>query len=107
MAAAVLICGAEIVIPLPFSVRRDEIEPTIVTSSPSRIQTVPRPITTRQWNRDHGRRSRRAGIRVLRTPWIVLMATFCPGATAPNLRRGNLDHVLACRALGHRFRFWS
>ena len=36
--------------------------PTIVTSSPSRIQTVPRPITTSQWNRDHGRRSSRAGI---------------------------------------------
>ena len=35
---------------------------TIVTSSPSRIQTVPRPITIIQWNRDQGSRSRRAGI---------------------------------------------
>jgi hypothetical protein len=35
------------------------------------------------------------------------MATFCPGPTGLNLRAGNLDHVLACRALGHRFRFWS
>ena len=36
----------------------------IVTSSPSRIQTIPRPITTRQWNFDHGSRSSRAGILV-------------------------------------------
>ena len=35
--------------------------PTIVTSSPSRIQTVPRPITIIQWKRDHGSRSRRDG----------------------------------------------
>src|SRR4051794_40178639 len=35
--------------------------PTIVTSRPSRIQTVPSPITTIQWNRDQGSRSSRAG----------------------------------------------
>ena len=37
----------------------------IVTSSPSRIQTIPSPITTRQWKLDHGSRSSRAGIRGL------------------------------------------
>src|SRR3954470_11349422 len=42
--------------------------PTIVTSSPSRIQTVPSPITTIQWNFDQGRRSRRDGIRVSIVP---------------------------------------
>ena len=44
------------------------IAPTIVTSSPSRIQTVPSPITIRQWKRDHGSRSSRAGmfVRILR-----------------------------------------
>ena len=50
--------------PLPFSVSRSPMLPTIVTSSPSRIQTVPRPITTIQWKRDQGSRSRRAGMRV-------------------------------------------
>src|SRR4051812_14215912 len=38
--------------------------PTIVTSRPSRIQTVPRPITIRQCQPAQGRRSRRDGIRV-------------------------------------------
>jgi hypothetical protein len=32
--------------PLPFSVSRSAMLSTIVTASPSRIQTVPRPITT-------------------------------------------------------------
>ena len=54
--------------PLPVSVSRAAIAPTIVTSSPSRIQTVPRPITTIQWNRDQGRRSSRAGMRVRIVP---------------------------------------
>ena len=36
--------------------------PTMVTSSPSRIHTVPRPTTTSQWNFDQGRRSIRAGM---------------------------------------------
>ena len=66
--------------PLPGSVRRDAIEPTIVTSSPSRIHTVPRPMTTSQWNRDHGSRSRRAGIVGLdRAPsrrWYSLAAYY-------------------------------
>src|SRR4051794_41623674 len=56
-------------IPLPDSVRRGAIAPTIVTSRPSRIQTVPRPTTIRQWKRAHGSRSRRLGI------WV---RTTCP-----------------------------
>ena len=54
--------------PASFSVRREAIEPTIVTSSPSRIQTVPRPIITIQWKRDHGSRSSRAGTWVSTVP---------------------------------------
>src|SRR4051794_28833729 len=54
-------------IPLPDSVRRGAIAPTIVTSRPSRIQTVPRPTTIRQWKRAHGSRSRRLGIWVRTT----------------------------------------
>ena len=50
--------------PLSFSVRRAAIEPTIATSRPSRIQTVPSPMTTIQWKRDQGSRSSRAGTRV-------------------------------------------
>ena len=60
--------GASISMPLPGSVRRGAIAPTIVTSSPSRIQTVPRPMTMRQWNLAHGSRSSRAGtlVRIVR-----------------------------------------
>src|SRR4051812_17087509 len=54
--------------PLPVSDSRDAIEPTIVTSSPSRIQTVPSPTTTRQWNFAQGSRSSRAGIFVVIVP---------------------------------------
>ena len=63
--------------PLSFSVSRAAIEPTIVTSSPSRIHTVPRPITTSQWKRDHGSRSSRAGIAFVS---IVLTARRYPAA---------------------------
>ena len=55
-------------IPEPASVKRGAIAPTIVTSSPSRIQTVPSPTMMRQWNVDHGRRSSRAGMFV-RITW--------------------------------------
>src|SRR3954451_8829965 len=50
--------------PDPFSGRREEIVPTIVTSRPSRIHTVPSPTSTIQCQRDQGSRSSRAGIRV-------------------------------------------
>ena len=60
--------------PLPGSVRRDATLPTMVTSRPSRIQTPPRPMTTRQWNRDHGSRSSRAGMCVSIVPvWTLLL----------------------------------
>jgi hypothetical protein len=42
-------------------VSRSPIEPMIVTSSPSRIQTVPNPMITIQCHFAQGRRSRRAG----------------------------------------------
>ncbi len=38
--------------------RASDIEPTMVTSSPSRIQTVPSPITISQCHRAHGSRTR-------------------------------------------------
>ncbi len=40
--------AAEIPTPAPFSPIRPEMLPTIVTSSPSRIHTVPSPMITRQ-----------------------------------------------------------
>src|SRR3984957_12901732 len=42
-------------------------DPTIVTSSPSRIQAMPSAVTTSQWKRLHGRRSSRAGTSVSNT----------------------------------------
>ena len=77
-------------IPEPFSVSREEIVPTIVTSSPSRIHTVPRPISTIQCQRAHGSRSSRAGIFVSMirpsAAMSVAMGRGVPGAP----RRGNL-----------------
>src|SRR4051812_10009739 len=64
-------------IPLPLSVSRLATEPTIVTSRPSRTQTVPRPKTILQCNLDQGRRSSRAGIWVL----IILPAAAVPAVT--------------------------
>src|SRR3989440_8156040 len=40
-------------IPLPCSVNRPAIDPTIVTCNPSKIHTVPNPTTTNQCHRDH------------------------------------------------------
>jgi hypothetical protein len=57
-------CDSLILIPEPASVRRLAIEPTIVTSRPSRIHTVPRPTSTSQCQLVHGSRSKRAGMRV-------------------------------------------
>ena len=56
------ICDSVSAIPEPSSVRRLAIVPTIVTSSPSRIHTAPRPMTTSQCQRAHGSRSIRAGM---------------------------------------------
>jgi hypothetical protein len=49
-------------IPLPGWVSLAPIEPTIVTSRPSRIQAVPSPAMMRQWKLDQGSLSSRAGI---------------------------------------------
>src|SRR6201999_614581 len=69
-------------LPLPCSVRRDDTLPTIVTSRPSRIQTPPRPTTTRQWNRDHGSRPRRAGTCVVMVPiWAPALMLLRSGQT--------------------------
>src|SRR5687767_13674714 len=54
--------------PVLSSCRAADIEPTMVTSSPSRIQTVPSPITTSQCHRAHGSLSSRAGISVVIRP---------------------------------------
>ena len=57
----------------------------MLTSSPSRIQAVPRPMITIQWKRDQGSRSRRAGILVLIVPVstpVLTAATFLPRAGA-------------------------
>ena len=45
-----------------------DIEPTMVTSRPSRIQTVPSPITTIQCHLAHGNRSNLAGMSVVMRP---------------------------------------
>jgi MFS family permease len=52
---------------------------TAFTSSPSRIQTVPRPMITRQCHLDQGRRSSRAGTCVSTVPsWAELMPSGLP-----------------------------
>ena len=58
----------EMLMPLPFAEIAPAIDPTIVTSSPSRIHTVPSPIRILQCQRDQGRRSSRAGILVSIVP---------------------------------------
>jgi hypothetical protein len=55
-----------------FSDSRDAIAPTIVTSSPSRIHTVPSPSTTSQCQPLQGSRSMRAGMRVLTVSGMAL-----------------------------------
>src|SRR5690606_22896257 len=91
--------------------------PTIVTSSPSRIQTVPRPMTIRQWNRDHGSRSSRAGTLVVTTPSSAVVVMPCLLVQRHGLLPGveqnrpewagpsRVSSVLRCRLLGHRYRF--
>ena len=67
--------------PVLGSASASDIEPTMVTSSPSRIHTVPRPSTTNQCQRLQGSRSSRAGISVVirpvSTPWDIVVA-FLP-----------------------------
>src|SRR6201994_1587384 len=80
------------VIPEPPSVRRSPIEPMIVTSRPSRIQTVPRPMTTIQWNFDQGRRSRRAGTLV-----SIVAPSAVIGDRLPTVGVGQSDGRVAGR----------
>ena len=64
--------------PVSLGLRASDIEPTIVTSRPSRIQTVPSPITTSQCQRAHGSRSSRAGMSVVMRPVSTLMPEAVP-----------------------------
>ena len=59
--------------PSPSGFSASDIEPTMVTSRPSRIQTVPRPMTTSQCQRAQGSRSSRAGMSVVMRPVSTLM----------------------------------
>ena len=54
--------------PVPSGLRASDSEPTIVTSMPSRIHTVPRPSTITQCHRAQGSRSIRAGMLVVIRP---------------------------------------
>ncbi len=65
----------EMLMPLPLAEIAPAIEPTIVTSSPSRIHTVPNPTRIFQCQRDHGSRSRRAEMFVSIVPSRSLRAT--------------------------------
>ena len=55
-------------------------EPTMVTSSPSRIQTVPRPMTTSQCHLAQGNRSILAGMSVVMRP----VSTVRPTSASPS-----------------------
>ena len=98
-AAATPIWPTVIAIPLPFVVSWVATDPTIVTSSPSRIQTVPRPITTIQWNVDHGRRSSRAGMRVsIVSEWSLIALAQYPGRARCIITAPRWVHRLRWRA---------
>ena len=74
-----------------------DIEPTIVTSSPSRIHTVPRPTTTSQCQRVQGSRSIRAGMSV------VIRPVSTPDATSSSSQPGSRrDLRRGCRATFRR-----
>ena len=90
--------------PEPFSVSREEIVPTIVTSRPSRIHTVPSPTSTIQCQRAHGSRSSRAGIRVsMMRPWAAVSVDMAPLGVPGVPRRGNLRMRLGvCAAFAGR-----
>src|SRR5689334_2800671 len=71
-----------------FSDRRLPIAPTIVTSRPSRIHTVPRPVITSQCHPLQGSRSIRAGIRVSTVSRIL---TACPASGGEEREVGTPD----------------
>ena len=63
-ATGLLVLGMVAAAPLAFAQTTPPSEPTMVTSSPSSTQAMPSATTTRQCQRDQGRRSRRAGMSV-------------------------------------------
>src|SRR4051794_11774039 len=86
------------------SASRLAIAPTIVTSSPSRIHTVPSPSTTSQCQPLHGSRSIRAGIRVSTVSALMVrgVSGYAQGETArgtpsspapPAVRRSREAHA--------------
>src|SRR5690606_14818458 len=83
-------CASVIARPLPGSVMRDPIAPTIVTSRPSRIHTLPRPARISQCQRAQGRRARRAGMSV-----VTLLITHAPdrGSVTQSRFGGGLDEA--------------
>src|SRR5579862_529446 len=87
-AAQPAISADEMLIPLPLAEIAPAIDPTTVTSSPSRIQTVPRPMRIRQCHRDQGSRSSRAGM------LVSIVPSSCPSA------RADISLLLAAVNLG-------
>src|SRR5215210_401054 len=79
--------------PVVGSASASDIDPTMVTSRPSRIHTVPRPITTSQCQRLQGDRSSRAGmsvvIRPVSTPLDMARSSVLVGELA-----GDVEHAL-------------
>src|SRR4051812_1310188 len=71
-----------------FIMRASDIEPTIVTSRPSRIHTVPRPITISQCQRTQGSLSIRAGMSVSIRPVSTEATTTLPSLIQTPLARG-------------------
>jgi len=98
-------CAVEMSIPLPLAEMAPAIEPTIVTSRPSRIQTVPKPIRIRQCQRDHGSRSSRAGmlVSIVRRCSLGTVAV-ATGSSTLSRRRPVCTHAIRTskQSRGHR-----
>ena len=82
-----------------------DIDPTMVTSSPSRIHTVPRPITIIQCHRAQGSRSSRAGMSVVIWPVSTPLA-MCPpdrpGCVSGGTRECGRTRACRCPCTGQR-----
>ena len=106
--------------PLPLAEIAPAIEPTIVTSRPSRIHTVPSPIRILQCQRDQGRRSSRAGMLVSTVPSspavdsiVAICRTSCcvtrwrsypvspPMNHRPHVRLARMGTIAAFQTYGH------
>src|SRR3954449_3364997 len=88
---------SELLMPRPVvgSFSASDIDPTIVTSRPSRIHTVPSPMTTSQCHFAQGRRSSRAGTAVVMRPVSTPMrgSTRSAGAVVPEAAPGLATEV--------------